>query len=829
MKKRIAPFKLLKRLGRNWKPEFTFILIFLLIAGWPAWQLYSAFSSHDGHPEEQAPTTADNALDNLAKLMNVDKGQLFRRGWPPVDSALYVNTRTRSLNFQIKPSSPFTAIYYDGEDALIKTPRASTQPAFDKLITTSFHLTDYPALLKDSAKPDTAKLWQIAATLGANPEYTTQIINTKKAKDIRTIVFSLLYNTILDGGEGHMLTQIANGKLKALTDKNYTVDHIDQPALAIAVDKLQSAIASDQVKFINHAYDSLHSNDTIRDAGNINSIFGQKTFQLGVTPPNPFLSINFKKDLLYLGHTTILYNPNTLVVDDKLAAAFFENSFHLSGLKGLGSDSLKLLAIDKGFASDTTTIQHAGTNAQTLFKTLLTYLLDHPSIYFVAGDHLTQLAPGTLDPRYGEFDTALLRTGLGNLDQAIRAIPDMTIVYQPAGLPASVYIALGFFFLMSVLLILLFYHHRRKIRTQQERLATLAQEIAELQEKQMGSAPLPQPQPKAKELPPPPPPGPDALEKLFQTIAAKKTETDKINSLLMEFDASKTAANSQGKLAGFFQELCADRENFGEVQKEHTRITQYLADFHARYKKLPDQKLLDRMALVCWTVELATDLIRIKEPGFEAFDLEKIKKDQLELIFSRYFFSIATQSDKTQADLTSKIADGTARIIESNTRLNDKISHLDVDDKTHLAWLESLDSLMKKIKSYDKTSHFFDRLYRHFAQEFIGRLQELRFTRTELNPDDRAWFFQHVLNIAFHAADYTEYYIKGDEEYYHPNVRLLLNDLDYSKDPPREFTEGDMQESSRAANAVAKAARFAGVRTLDFLVDKYYIKPAPSA
>jgi hypothetical protein len=186
---------------------------------------------------------------------------------------------------------------------------------------------------------------------------------------------------------------------------------------------------------------------------------------------------------------------------------------------------------------------------------------------------------------------------------------------------------------------------------------------------------------------------------------------------------------------------------------------------------------------------------------------------------------VGSQPENTEADFSDKISDGYRRIVEYNGLLNDQTSYLNTEDAAHLEYISNLKELMTKIKSYDKTTMFFDKLYKYFVKEFSDRLENLRFSRTELDADARTWLFEQVFNIAFHTADYTEHFVKHDEVYFHDNVQLLINDLDLKKIVPKEFIENDLDQSSRSANSVAKALRFAGIRKVSFLVNKYYIKP----
>ena len=132
---------------------------------------------------------------------------------------------------------------------------------------------------------------------------------------------------------------------------------------------------------------------------------------------------------------------------------------------------------------------------------------------------------------------------------------------------------------------------------------------------------------------------------------------------------------------------------------------------------------------------------------------------------------------------------------------------------------------MRKIKKYESSELVFKKLYEHFVSDFLDKVENLKFNEREVLAEDRSWLFQQLFNIAFHTADYVEYFVKEDDIKYHSNFLFLKNDFDLTKTEHRPFVENDMEQSTRVSNTVVKAARFAGVKKLDLLINKYYIKP----
>lgn len=260
-----------------------------------------------------------------------------------------------------------------------------------------------------------------------------------------------------------------------------------------------------------------------------------------------------------------------------------------------------------------------------------------------------------------------------------------------------------------------------------------------------------------------------------------------------------------------------------EILKVYNQTNIFIDDFYGKYKKISDNKLLERTALICWTLDLAYNLIQIKDATF-SIDLEKVKQDQLQLLSIRYFIHNAINKNKTVDDFNFSIMESNKRIANYNNSIADSISELK-KDKEYSEYLNVLKDLMRKIKMYESSELVFKKLHDHFVADFFNKIEKLRYDQTNLFPEDRSWLFQQLFNITFHAADYVDYYIKEDDVKYHSNYLFLKNNLDLSVTDHRQFDEMDIEKSTRASLAIFKAAKFVGVKKLDILINKYYIKP----
>lgn len=899
--------KLFKWIRAHWSNRIAVFIVLLTLSLFSAWRIYSLFSPESAVLQNQYKVIPnDGVLQELAGFMNVSPQQLYAPGLPPIDNALYVNTRAKALLFQPVAGSKYVTIPYEGANPLVKTPAASADQAFDQLMTERFHLQGYQDMVTAGNPPDSDAMLQVAASIGANPEFTRKILSGGHS-DVRTILFSMLYNTILSGTDGHIVTLVSDGKMKAQTSKTFTVDVIDSSRLGDGLARLEGEAENDEVKYINEQYNRIHAEKETPDTGmedfslqkKLNTLFGKRAITLNSTTPFPFVYVNFKRNILYCGDNSYPYDAGKLqALDNNAVSTFFEKQFGLTGLATADPVSLPALARKMGIPADSIETRKDVSNAQALFKDLLDYVLDHPSVYFIANGKLQQYDNSKINAPFGKFDPSLLEAGISHINEALTTTPDMVIARRPADVPIVLYVTIFILLLTAGIPLVIARQPKR-----QDELPAAA--MAGKPEDEPLKMAIPEPEVVEPKAPDPRVlfykqmencrqssdllrlldaehnmnrkiPKIASINDIFEKADQEQSDAEKVLFILAKFDESPTGRQRKQNLREKFNELQKASDQYAKldqllVDRDHGDIFNYLvkaiqkvldepglqasigfttlfqspdkrmpkgADellaensrmqasvsaFREKHRKLAGQNLLDRTAILCWAVELANELMRIGDQSFAGFDIEKIKQDQLQLIFTKYFISVGSNPEKNMGDFEKSISDGHARIAELNALTNDKTAQLDIDMQTENN--NVLKELMGKIKRQDETVIFFEKMYQHFVREFNDRIDNLKFTRTELNPEDSAWLFQSVFNIAFHTAEYTEHFIRKDEDYYHPNYLLLRNDLDINKASSRDFIENDMEKSTRGSNAIAKAARSVRIRRLDFLVNKYYIKP----
>jgi len=900
-----------------------------------AWKVYSFFSFENAIKQTSSTKISkENSIKELASILKLEKDDnLFTVGLPPINNTLYVNPQNKTLLFQSKPSEKQVTFEYESINGLIKKVKEGSEKPFDDFINTNFQIPNYSQLQSDAKSIQPTDVLSVGALIGADSDYTQQIA-TKSAIDIRTILLSLIYNTVYSGNSGQIATAIENKKLKNITDKNYKIDKVNTELLAESLTKLKSDAGNDRTKFIESEYNKLHpTNESIYTGKSDNTLqvsiqkyLRTKAVLLDTIVRFDFTYINFRKDIFYCGEKSYKYSASTFyAVDNSELDYLFAKQFALPNYK-----SLSALEITSriGIPTDSLELLEENSNSQIAFRAILNYILNNPSVYCIYNSKLQSPFSIKSDAiQYGKFDTDLLKNGIQNLSQDNFGNSEYSIIKKDRFTPIIIYTTLFFLFL-SYFVIYFLYRNKQKAIVEQDIIPTgnldeklimqkekyeiliqknkneiLNNTVAEITqflsrpgryleyendtlllyrhkinfynelERCKNSAELVKKiefeRTRNQNIP--------KVVSVNDLFEEANSRTDKIFYLLGKFDEySKNVSKEKKKLSEEFQEnerakkssdklntLLTDNyqgdfydylkeqitriENdpsiksfvrFGllfkssnqsksksesEILKKYNETNDFIDGFYRKYQKINEPKLLERTALLCWSMELADNLLKIRNEKLNP-DFEKIKQDQLQLVSTRYFIHNARNQNKTLDDFEISIIQGNERIAEYNNMIADSISKLKIDNE-HSEYINVLKDLMRKIKKYETSELVFKKLYEHFVSDFLDKVENLKFNEREVLAEDRSWLFQQLFNIAFHTADYVEYFIKEDDIKYHSNFLFLKNDFDLTKTEHRPFVENDMEQSTRVTNTVVKAARFAGVKKLDLLINKYYIKP----
>ena len=140
---------------------------------------------------------------------------------------------------------------------------------------------------------------------------------------------------------------------------------------------------------------------------------------------------------------------------------------------------------------------------------------------------------------------------------------------------------------------------------------------------------------------------------------------------------------------------------------------------------------------------------------------------------------------------------------------------LDIDEQ----YWKTLNQWAEKIKKSDDGTVFVENMYKYFVDEFVNNIKNIKSD----SPQDRAWFFEKLFNIAFHAADYVDYAKNNRALIYCENYLLLKNDLNFEKQSPNEFIHNHFAKSTRYSNAIYELAKELNINDLKILIEQYQI------
>lgn len=132
---------------------------------------------------------------------------------------------------------------------------------------------------------------------------------------------------------------------------------------------------------------------------------------------------------------------------------------------------------------------------------------------------------------------------------------------------------------------------------------------------------------------------------------------------------------------------------------------------------------------------------------------------------------------------------------------------------------KELITVLEKLEKFKENSEFIDKMWDNFVKDFLQKAPNIK------TDEDKAWFFEQLFNIAYHAADYIDH-IKNDRNIkYCFNYQLLHNNFDIEKTDHYDFHLNHIEKSTTYSNLVYKWAEQLGIKKLKILVGKYLIKP----
>jgi len=288
----------------------------------------------------------------------------------------------------------------------------------------------------------------------------------------------------------------------------------------------------------------------------------------------------------------------------------------------------------------------------------------------------------------------------------------------------------------------------------------------------------------------------------------------------------------------------AINEKGKEMLEKYNATKKIVDEFHQFCLKLSEKEkpnLFDRFGLSVKAIsQLALPLLQVwgKENWLENESehvVENLKTDLVYLYAMRYFLldyieGYSLNDFKKNLDVT---------IPKKIEEYNDKISHdsiAELNTTIDKDLRNKLINLFEKLKNLEKHEEFTNKMWDNFVEDFVKKADKItwpsgssnyRWEWKELKTTKKyeTWFFEHLFNIAYHAADYIDNVKNNKDTMFNFNYNFLNNNFDLDKTSHYEFQHNHIEKSTLYSNLVYERAEELGIEKLKILVGKYLIKP----
>lgn len=285
----------------------------------------------------------------------------------------------------------------------------------------------------------------------------------------------------------------------------------------------------------------------------------------------------------------------------------------------------------------------------------------------------------------------------------------------------------------------------------------------------------------------------------------------------------------QEKQIGELQERLKEVE---ESEKLLAGTQKAMEEFTNRCKNLhpgsteKEQLTWERLAITLYAYDAVCNLVSVWEQKFS--DSAFTAKHLWDQALQRQNFAQTVQNDAMVLAVLKEFINYLNNKDKSNTsdinnRINNAIKkyYHPLPDTSNLTLpeIKGLDEVMLKAVHAQRTieaqSPYINAMWDNFVKEFANE---------KISDHDRAWYIEHVVNIAHHAADFILIQ-KGQPVYLCANYQFLKSGFDTTIPQCREFVNHHVEKSSTNSQKVFEWMNELGVDHLKVLIDEYFIKP----
>lgn len=314
-------------------------------------------------------------------------------------------------------------------------------------------------------------------------------------------------------------------------------------------------------------------------------------------------------------------------------------------------------------------------------------------------------------------------------------------------------------------------------------------------------------------------------------IQKKESEIAQLKNSLKKADAFQSEKRKESEA---YKKLLSDKEKelesavkkCGDAENNYKTVSnwmpylektrQILSEIEAEIKKLPTHDvpnawenlriaILSHAALMklleVWTFDKAWQK-KMNVSTFQAemenemLMLEKLKQSVNALCLKGNL----NNSKDIDAEVKKKVQEGYDHsiVLTPNPRLD-----------------EILDKSIHARIVFEQNKPFMDAMWDNFVREFING-----------NPvqEGKAWYFEHLINIAYHAADFITMQ-QGQDKSLCYNYQFLESQFNPKNPAARPFEYQHAEKSSQKSNTIYEWTSEMGIEHLRVLIEKYFIKP----
>ena len=318
-----------------------------------------------------------------------------------------------------------------------------------------------------------------------------------------------------------------------------------------------------------------------------------------------------------------------------------------------------------------------------------------------------------------------------------------------------------------------------------------------------------------------------SLKKIYKDLEKEDNNKQRSRDEIIISLLSQVDQYAEGKeLLPQFNNYKSQTEEYNQIKPTIDTTRRQITDFYDLCLKLnkkdkPD--FWDRTALSIWAIsKLATPLLRTwqKETWFvdkEEHVIKSLKSDLLQIYTTRYFLrdtmegnSLDDFKNALNKDIPQKIEEYNSCIShEANAKLNNTDENL----------ITQLTAVFEKIKKFETTQEFNDKMWDNFVQGFIQKAPNIN------SNEDKVWFFEQLFNITYHTVDYLDFIKNNKNIIYCYNYQFLHKNFDLSKTEHYDFVLNHIEKSTAYSNRIYKWTNELGIKQLKLLIEKYLIKP----